>query len=295
MSRFVWVSLLFSVLVSAQPAVRQLWRQKTLERLTAYAASSSGVLGVSAIDLTSGETIGMNGETVFPTASSIKVPVMIGMFRDAAAGRFKFSDPVRLTWVGNGDDSEGPLKERLMHGPVTLTVRELVEAMMQWSDNSAANECIRMVGMERVNALIRELGLRDTHLRRFMMDIAAARRGDENTSTPRDLARLMQLIYENKAAGAKDCGQMLAIMKGVKHPFLRPGIPANVEMAAKPGSLDEVRCETAVVFLAHRPFAVAVMSAYLEPNANPVSGVGKIVYDYFSRLAISNEYGREIE
>ena len=282
-------------IVCAQPTVGQLWKQKTLERLSAYAASSSGVLGVSAIDLTNGDRLEMSGDTVFPTASSIKVPVMIGMFRDAAAGRFKFSDPVRLTWVGNGDDSEGPLKEKLMHGPVTLTVRELVEAMMQWSDNSAANECIRMVGMDRVNALIRELGLRDTHLRRFMMDIAAARRGDENTSTPRDLARLMESIYEHKAARAKDCDEMLAIMKGAQHPFPRAGIPANVEMAAKTGSLDEVRCETAVVFLAHRPFAVTVMSAYLEPGANPVSGAGKIVYDYFSRLAISNEYGRQTE
>ncbi len=295
MSRLLWLSLMLPAVLCAQPAVRQLWKQKALERLSAYAAASSGVLGVSAIDLTNGDRLEMNGDTVFPTASSIKVPVMIGMFRDAAAGRFKFSDPVRLTWVGNGDDSEGPLKEKLMHGPVTLTVRELVEAMMQWSDNSAANECIRMVGMERVNALIRELGLRDTHLRRFMMDIAAARRGDENTSTPRDLARLMELIYEHKAAGAKDCDEMLAIMKGVQHPFLRPGIPANVEMAAKTGSLDEVRCETAVVFLAHRPFAVTVMSAYLDPGANPVSGAGKIVFDYFSRLAMSNEYGRAIE
>jgi beta-lactamase class A len=295
MSRSVWVSLLLPVLVSAQPGVRQLWKQKSLERLKAYAASSPGVVGVSAIDLTSGETIGMNGETVFPTASSIKIPVMIAMFRDAAAGRFQFSDPVRLTWVGNGDDSEGPLKERLMRGPVTLTVRQLVEAMMQWSDNSAANECIRMVGMDRVNALIRELGLRDTHLRRFMMDVAAARRGDENTSTPRDLARLMQLIYEGKAASAKDCEEMLAIMKGVQRPFLRPGIPADVEMAAKPGSLDEVRCEAAVVFLARRPFAVAVMSAYLEAGADPVPGAGKIVFDYFSRLAVSNEYGRGTE
>ncbi len=279
----------------AQTGVHALLKEKTLDAARDYAARIHGVLGLAAIDLTTGETIEMNSRTAFPTASSIKVPVMIAMFRDAAAGRFRFSDPVRVDWVGSGDDSPGPLRERLMKGPVTLTVRETVEAMMQWSDNSAANACIRMVGMERVNALVRELGLTDTHLRRLMMDVAAARRGGENVSTPLDLARLMEWIYDGKAADPRDCQRMIAIMKGVHEPFLRPGIPAGVEMAAKPGSLDGVRCEAALVFLAHRPFALAVMSAYLDADTNPVSGAGKIVFDYFSRVAAANEWGRRTE
>lgn len=279
----------------AQTGVSALWERKALDRIHALDQSLDGVLGIAAIDLTNGQVLSYHGDAQFPTASSIKIPVMIQMFRDEQAGRFRFTDKTELKWVGNSDDSEGPLRLRLQQGPVTLSIGEMVEAMMQWSDNSAANKCIDLAGMDRVNALMRELGLRDTHLRRKMMDVAAASRGGENVATPLELSRLLALIYDGKAADPESCRRMIVMMKGVHNPYMRPGIPANVEIAAKPGDLDGVKCEAAIVFLKGHPFVVTVMSTYLGAKLNPVSDTAHIVFDYFSRLAVSNEWGRSLE
>lgn len=123
-----------------------------------------------------------------------------------------------------------------------------------------------------------------------MMDVPAARHGDENVSTPLDLSRLLQLIYKGKAADPESCRRMVEIMKGVHHPFMRPGIPAQVEIAAKPGDLGGVKCEAAIVFLKDHPFVVTVMSRYLGDKLNPLSDAARIVFDHFSRLAVSNEW-----
>ncbi len=295
MSRLLAAFFLLLTASFAQTGVPNLWQRKAVGRLEALDAALDGVLGAAAIDLTNGSVLSYHGDSQFPTASSIKIAVMIGMFRDAHAGRLRFSDTIELPWVGHNDDSEGPLRLRLMKGPVRITTGEAVEAMMQWSDNSAANHCIETVGMDRVNALVRELGLRDTHLRRLMMDVAAASAGRENVSTPLDLARLMQAIYENKAADPDSCRRMLDLMKRVHQPYMGPAMPPGVELAAKPGSLDGVKCEAGIVFLKNRPFAVTVMSTYLAPGLNPVPDAARVIVQYFSRLAVSNEWGRRLD
>jgi beta-lactamase class A len=287
--------VLAGVTLAAQTSVRTLWKQKAMDRIHALDQSLDGVIGVAAIDLTDGHELSYHGDSQFPTASAIKIPVMIQMFRDAHEGRFRFSDTREVKWVGNSDDSAGPLRLKLQHGPVQLPIGDIVAAMMQWSDNSAANECMDLAGMDRINALIRELGLRDTHLRRKMMDVTAASRGDENVSTPLELSRLLALIYQEKAADPESCRRMIALMKSVHNPYMRPGIPDAVEIAAKPGDLNGVKCEAAIVFLKGHPFVVTAMSTYLGGSINPVSAAAKIVFDYFSRLAVSNEWGRSLE
>ncbi len=288
--------VLISSAAFAQTPVSKLWEEKTLARLRAYDSALDGVLGVAAIDLTDGRVIDYHGGSQFPTASSIKIAVMIQLFRDERAGRFHFTDEVTVQPIGAIDDSEGPLHVRLKNGPVKMTVREAMEAMMRWSDNAAANRCIDLVGMERVNEGIRELGLRDTHLRRKMMDLAAAREGRENVSTPLELSRMLEAIYRGRAADAESCRQMLELMKAVHEPFMRLAIPAGIELAAKPGSLDGVKCEAGVVFLKGRPFVMTVMTTYLDDvKVNPVAGAARIVFEYFEKVAAGNEWGRRLE
>lgn len=273
--------------------VTRLWEMKQLARIKAVDDALDGVLGVATIDLTSGRVFTYNADAVFPTASSIKIPIMIQVFRDERAGKFSFADKVTLGPKDNAGGSGGPLQKALDKGPVTVTVRELLEDMIQYSDNSATNRLIDMVGMQRVNALIKELGLVRTRLRRKMMDTAAAARGDENVSTPLEMARIVRLLYNKQVADPQSCKEMLNIMKKVDA-YMRPIIPANVEVASKPGDLDGVRTETGVVFLPERPFIVSVMSAYLNDRVNPVGQVTGIVFDYFNKLAHSNRYGRRL-
>lgn len=262
-------------------------------RIRALDDSLNGVLGVEAIDLTSGRVYGYHAASVFPTASSIKIPILIEMFRAEKAGEFRFRDRVTLTRadiVGGSGDLQIALKK----GPVTLTVRELITAMIEHSDNIATNRCIAMVGIARVNRLLDDLGFHRTRLRRLMMDTAAAARGDENVSTPYEMAHLLEAIYRGEAMDRASCNDMLSILKLVRAD-LRKAIPSGIEVASKPGDLPGVHCETGLVLLPGRPFIVSVFSAYLGDNENPVESAARIVYSYFAELASSNVYGRKLQ
>jgi beta-lactamase class A len=292
--RLISALLITCAVASSETDVIALWEQKQHDRIKAVDEALDGVLGVATIDLTSGRTFSYNADAVFPTASSIKIPIMILVFRDERAGKFSFSDKATLGPTDNAGGGGGPLQKALDKGPVTMTIRELLEDMIQYSDNSATNKLIDLVGMDRVNALIKELGLQQTRLRRKMMDIAAAKRGDENVSTPNEMARIVKTIYDNKAADPRSCQEMLGIMKKVDA-YMRPAIPANIDVASKPGDLDGVRTETGLVFLSGRPFIVSVMSTFLNDRVNPVGQVTGIVFDYFNKIARSNQYGRRLD
>ena len=274
--------------------VGRLWEIKQEAKIKAVDEGLNGVLGVATIDLTSGRVFTYNGDAVFPTASSIKIPIMIRVFRDVHEGRLSFDQKFTLGPKDNAGGSGGPLQKALDKGPVTISVHELVENMIEYSDNSATNKLIDLAGMDGVNALIRELGFKQTRLRRKMMDTAAAARGDENVATPLEMAGILRLIYDGKAADAASCRQMLEIMKQVDA-YMRPVIPGNIAVASKPGDLDGVRTETGLVYLPKRPFIVSVMSAYLDDRVNPVGPVTAIVFDHFNKLAHSNAFGRRLD
>jgi beta-lactamase class A len=277
----------------AESAVQRLLEDKLLfGRIKALDAELGGVLGVATIDLASGRIFVYNGEAAFPAASVIKIPIMMEMFRQISAGRINPDRQVTLTPADSVGGS-GNLQNALKQGPVTISVQELIRNMIENSDNIAANRCIAMAGMENINGLLSGLGFRQTKLRRVMMDAAAAERGDENTSSPLETARLLEMLYHGRAIDSDASRRMVEIMKRVKGD-LRAAIPAGVEVASKPGDLDGVRCEAGIVYLRERPFVLSVFSTFLDQDANPVPQVAKIAFEYFQQLARSNEYGHEV-
>ena len=274
----------------AQETVADLLEHKTIAKVRVAADAVDAVVGFAAVDLTTGRVFSHNGNVVFPQASSIKIAILTEMFR---SGRFRMSDPVTLS-PKDAVGGSGRLQQRLKNGPVTLSIRELITAMIEWSDNTATNKCIDMAGMANVNRTVEELGLHSTRLQRKMMDLPAAKRNEENISTPLDMARLVELIYQGKAAPPEACREMIAIMKLVSAD-MRSVVPDDVEVASKPGQLDGVRCETGIVFLPNRPFALSVASAYLNDRRSPVLDVTDIIFGHFQRLARANRYGRYVE
>ncbi len=261
-------------------------------RLQALDHSLGGILGVATIDLTSGRVYVYNGDAVFPTASTIKVPILIKLFQAERAGDFHFSDTITIApgeSVPGGGDLEGMLKK----GPVKWTIRELATAMIEKSDNTATNRCISLAKMSRVGEMLDTLGFTETRLRRVMMDLEAATRGDENVSTPLEMAHIVESIYRNKVVDPVACQEMLGMMKLVKGD-LRQSIPWDVEIASKTGELDGVRAEVGVVYLKNRPFVVSIFSTYLDADSNPVGEAARIIYQYFQKLDNANMYGRKV-
>jgi beta-lactamase class A len=180
---------------------------------------------------------------------------------------------------------------------VSLTWQDLAVIMMGWSDNEATNLLIDRVGMEAVNRRLDLLELPRTRLRRRMMDLEAARQGRENVSTPAEMARLAETLHRGvglSPARAKDLLEVASVEKD--SPFRVP-LPAGLRVADKPGSLEGVRCVTAVVDVPGRPYAAAIMTTYLrrdEDGESAIRDLSAALFETFDRLARAGEHGRII-
>ncbi len=281
-------------MLRAQPTLSELLENKTMAELRRFDEGFEGALGVTAIDLTTGRAFGLHGGTVFPQASVIKIPILARMYQAARAGKFALDERVTIE-PREAVGGSGHLRERLKSGaPVTLTVRELIAAMIEWSDNTATNKCIALAGMEDVNHMMDELGFRQTRLRRKMMDAAAVARGDENVSTPDEMARLAETIYRGKLVDEAASREMLEILKKVSG-GIHEGLPLDIETASKTGELPGARAETGIVFLEGRPFVLSVMSAFIDDRRSPVPEATRIVYRYFEKLAGANAWGNRLK
>jgi len=172
--------------------------------------------------------------------------------------------------------------------------------MVTLSDNTATNVLIDRLGLGAIASRMQSLGLNATKLRRHMMDTAAARRGDENVSSPDDLVKLLQAMG-GAHASEHDPGRMTAAVELLKLPKesrLRRGLPDDVPVADKPGELDGVRVDAGIVFARNRPYAFAAMATYLKSEtegASAIEEMSRAAYQYFSRLGMSGPEGRRLQ
>jgi beta-lactamase class A len=287
-------SLLFAVAASGEtlsPKAADLVA-KLRAHVGAVDARLDGVLGVYVHDLASGATIELRPDEVFPTASSIKLAVLYELYRQAEEGRVDLGEPTRppVPRVGGG----GVLQE--LGDRVSLTWRDLGVLMVGWSDNEATNVLVRRVGLPAVNERLGALGLPRTRLRRMMMDLEAARRGDENVSSPREMARLAEVVAKGESLSPARAADLLAVASVADDgSAFRRGLPAGTRAVSKPGALEGVRCEAAWVDVPGRPYTAAIMTAYLRREADGEAAIADLsaaIYETFDRLARSSEYGR---
>jgi beta-lactamase class A len=286
--------LAVSLAAPAAPAEKQgaLW-EKLRARIEAVDRGLDGVLGASVKDLKGGMTLDVRPAEPFPQASSIKLAVLYELYRQAEEGRVDLGELTRppLPRVRGG----GVLQE--LGTQVSLTWRDVAVLMMGWSDNAATNVLIDRVGMDAVNRRLDSLGLRATRLRRKMMDLDAARRGDENVSTPAEMRQLAETMYAGAGLSRERARDMMAVAAVPKDSPFRVPLPESLVVADKPGSLEAVRCVTAVVDLPGRPYAVSIMTTYLRRDADGEAAIREIsaaLYETFDRLARSSDLGRII-
>ena len=179
-----------------------LWK-KLEARVEEIATRLDGVMGVAILDLTDGRILLRNADRVFPTASSIKIAILLELYRQDQEARAGAKGKARLDDIYTFDPKDlvedSQIMVGLTPGVTRVTNRDLAQFMVAVSDNAGANILIDRVGKDNVNATLRGLGLSKTMLRRKMMDIAAARRGDENVATPQEMVRLLEEIYKEKA------------------------------------------------------------------------------------------------
>ena len=283
-----------SLAAPAAPVEKQaaLW-DKLRARIEAVDRGLDGVLGVSVKDLKGGMSYELRPQEPFPQASSIKLAVLYELYRQAEEGRVDLGEITRppLPRVAGG----GVLQ--VLGDKVSLTWRDVAVLMMGWSDNAATNVLIDRVSMDAVNRRLDGLGLHATRLRRKMMDLDAARRGDENVSNPGEMRQLVEAMYAGTGLSRERARDMMAVVAVPKDSPFRVPLPETLVVADKPGSLEAVRCVTAIVDLPGRPYAVSIMTTYLRRDADGEAAIREIsaaLYDTFDRLSRSSDLGRII-
>src|SRR5439155_8780321 len=242
-----------------------LWK-KLEARVEEIATRLDGVMGVAILDLTDGRILLRNADRVFPTASSIKIAILLELYRQdqearaGAKGKAKLNELYTFDPKDLVEDSQ--IMAGLTAGMTRVTNRDLAQFMVAVSDNAAANILIDRVGKDNVNAMLHSLGLSKTMLRRKMMDVAAARRGDENVATPQEMVRLLEAIYKEKVLDKQATAEFIKQLSTSKQSYIPRYLPENVQVANKPGELEAVRTDSGIVYAQNRPFAISVMTAY---------------------------------
>jgi beta-lactamase class A len=257
--------------------------------------SLDGVMGVAIVDLTDGHKYLLHANDVFPQASSIKICVLAELYRQAQQGKLKLTDLYTVNAADLVQDSD--IMGGLTPGVTQITLRDLATMMVAVSDNSATNVLIDRVGMDNVNAFLTSQGLRETKLRRKMMDLKAAAEGRENVSTPNEMLSLLQALYHGQILNKAMTDDFFKVLSTHKDSWIPRDLPDDLKIADKPGALEGVRSDSGVIFVDKRPYVLCVMTTYLRRERDgeeAISSVSLAAWRMFDRIARASEYGRVI-
>src|SRR2546426_8367234 len=241
--------LLLVLLACSTPAAQALGQLR--ERLAARVAQAPATgVGLYYRSLTHPDSLLLDAHVRFHAASTMKVPVMIQIFRDADAGLLRLDDslPVHVTFpslvdgspfaVDKADDSDSTLYLRLGG---KASVRELLELMITRSSNLATNLLIERVRAPRAQASARALGAWSIAVLRGVEDGKAYRAALNNTTTARDLGALLAAIAQHRAASPAACAAMLAILSRQEfNEGIPAGLPPGIPVAHKTGWIGQV-------------------------------------------------------
>jgi beta-lactamase class A len=241
-------------------------------RLEQRVAQTAGALvGLSYIDLRTGESVHLNADTSFHAASTMKVPVMIELFRQVDRGELRLDQGVVLRnefrsivdgspySLSAGDDSDS-LVYTWIGTPVPLGV--LLERMIIRSSNLATNALIELVDARKADATAKSLGASNIRVLRGVEDGKAYAQGLSNSTTSRDMAVLMAAIEQGRAASAANTQRMRDIL--LRQEFndeIPAGVPPGTKVAHKTGSITAHRHDAAIVYPPHgSPYVLVVLT-----------------------------------
>lgn len=180
-----------------------------VERIIAGAEAGGGSVGVTLVG-PNGDTFTHNADRKYGAASTVKIPLMVEIFRQIDRGERSLDDQYTLV---DADRAAGSGVILELHTGITLTLNDLIYLMMAISDNTATNILIDYAGMDNVTATMRELGMTQSLLGRKMKGRPAEEGEQENWATPGDYARLMQALLANQVASADSCAKMVAMLE----------------------------------------------------------------------------------
>ena len=228
-----------------------------LEGLARASGFRAGVCALGLEGPLAGRSVGVGEDLVLPSASLIKVLVLAEVLRRADGGLLSSDEVLDVRPGDLVEDSQMLEGEEL---PARVPVRRLAEGMITLSDNAATNLLIRRLGAGRINDLARSLALKNTVLRREMMDVEARLRGEENLTSASDMVVLLGEIWRGSFLSAGTRELALDLLLGQRIESRVPlALPPGARYAHKTGELDGVENDAGLVLLPGRSFALALL------------------------------------
>jgi len=257
------------------------------------AASGAQTVGIYFRDLTRPDSLLHDADVRLHAASTMKVPVMIQVFRDAETGRLALDDTVvvknefgsiadgSLYELDRADDSDSTLYERIGRPAM---VRELVDLMITVSSNLATNILMDLVDPGRVTASMRQLGADSIQVLRGVEDQKAYEAGLNNTTTARDLGVILAAIAERHAAGEAASRAMEEVLARQRfNAGIPSGLPPGTRVAHKTGWITRLHHDAAIVGGPGAPryvLVVMVRGLELDASARLMGDLARLVHQH---------------
>lgn len=267
-------------------------------RIEARAARTPGTLvEVAFRDLGTGDTLFIHADSLVHAASTMKLPVMMRLFRESDAGHLPLDRKLLLTndFRSIVDGSHYALDPKVdgdtaIYATVgdSITIRDLVRHMITRSSNLATNTLIALADPDSVNAMMRSMGASKMLVLRGVEDQKAFDRGLNNMTTARDLAALLTVLETGRAASDTSTKQMRDILLAQAFNEKIPaGLPAGVRVAHKTGDITAIAHDAAIVYPPGRaPYVLVVLTKGFQDEKvadSLIANISRDVYQYATR------------
>jgi beta-lactamase class A len=226
--------------------------------LDSIADAHQGVVGYAVIDIETGARLQRRGDETFPTASLIKVPILVTVFDLVAKGQISLDDPLTVLKI---DQVPGSGVVQYLHNGTILTVKDAAWLMTTISDNTATNLLLDRIIIRRVWTKMDSLGLRQTrvHSKSFLRSSSVAMDSSVKyglgVTTPNEMAKLFELMARGKAVDPVSDSTMLDILRHNDDDTLLQRFAGGARAAHKTGATDAVRTECSLFYLRNRVVA----------------------------------------
>jgi beta-lactamase class A len=260
-------------------------------------AKQEGSFAVAFKDLSTGSQLFINEHEAFHAASTMKTPVLVEVYKQAAEGRFSLSDSVLVknefrsivdssTYSLNPeDDSEKDLYTLI---GTKRTLYQLVYDMIIMSSNLATNLVIELVDAKKVTQTMRQLGAPDIQVLRGVEDSKAFQKKLNNTTTAYDLLMIFEKIALDKVVDSTASKAMIDVLLDQHFNEVIPGqLPKEVKVAHKTGSITGVLHDSGIIFLPDgRKYVLVLLSKDIKDEQvikRTLAGVSKLIYQYVTQ------------
>lgn len=275
-----------------------------------------GIVGVSAKSLTTGTEFLYNADDLFFTASTFKVPLLVGFYSQVELGNIGLNDRVEIT-----EDSKvagtGVIKE--MAPGMKVTFRDLAKLMIIISDNTATDIIYNRVGKDYLHKLLFSLGMVKTKIpmttrellcnivgldpydhfvtwttvqeklrnKEFVAEAEGFKEATSDVSSPREMANLLEMIERREIVSTTACNEMLDILKRQQLRELLPKkLPTlGTSVAHKTGGYHGIQCDVGVVYANNSSYTVAIMAKEItdmDKMQSAIANLSQTIYHYFA-------------